>query len=237
MERLRLSDISLAGIRRLVHLHEDDAPSDTWLQVDAVMLTSNEQRRLQDLQAQFVNERVHLFNEATLWSRVIYPLLILAEQKDIRAWTGVPLRTRYPQFELEGMADGVLGKSVASRIEVPYLVVLKTKQGVEATNPVFQLYGQLLAAARLNWEDTPHDPQEIFGCYTIADSWTFMRAEVEGMEADQPTLRVENISGIYRKGGCRDNLKDFEANCGAFCGGRSLGLDCWQDQGFDATML
>jgi hypothetical protein len=30
-----------------------------------------------------------------------------------------------------------------------------------------------------------------FGCYTVADTWSLVRAEVDGMEADIPTLRVE----------------------------------------------
>ena len=45
-----------------------------------------------------------------------------------------------------------MGYSVAGRLEMPYLVVVETKRGVENQNPIFQLYAQLLAAARLNWE-------------------------------------------------------------------------------------
>jgi hypothetical protein len=58
---------------------------------------------------------------------------------------------------------------------------------VEAQNPIFQLYGELLAAASMNWRQHPVEPQEIFGCYTIADSWTFLRAEVSQMQSDSPT--------------------------------------------------
>jgi hypothetical protein len=63
-------------------------------------------------------------------------------------------------------------------MESPYIVVVETKRGIDNQNPLFQLYGQLLAAAHLNWENEnqEHSPQEIFGCYTIADSWTFVRA-------------------------------------------------------------
>ena len=49
----------------------------------------------------------------------------------------------------------------------------------------------MLAAAHLNWEKDALPLQEIFGCYTIADTWNFVRAEVEGIEADVPTLRLE----------------------------------------------
>jgi hypothetical protein len=62
---------------------------------------------------------------------------------------------------------------------------------VESQDPVPQLYGQLLAAAHINWEQEKKRCQEVFGCYTIADSWTFLRAEVTDIETDLPTLRVE----------------------------------------------
>jgi hypothetical protein len=70
-------------------------------------------------------------------------------------------------------------------------VVVETKKGVEGQNPVFQLYGQLLAAAYLNWVNDPCPQQEIFGCYTIADTWKFVRAELEGIETERPTMRLE----------------------------------------------
>jgi len=49
----------------------------------------------------------------------------------------------------------------------------------------------LLAAAHLNWENDSREPQEIFGCYTVADNWSFVRAEITGLTADKPTLRIE----------------------------------------------
>ena len=49
-----------------------------------------------------------------------------------------------------------------------------------------------MVAAHLNWENNSQEPQEIFGCYTIADSWSFIRAEVDGMVSDRPTLQIES---------------------------------------------
>ena len=191
MVKLILSDISLADIKQLVKLREKTGTEHEWNQVEAIALTENEQRQVQDIRSRLIHTQVHLFNEATVWLRAIYPLLLLAERNSIQAWAGVMLQTRYPTFEIDGIADGVLGKSLAGRIETPYLIVLETKRGVEAQSPIFQLYGQLLAAAHLNWENNQQDPQEIFGCYTIADSWTFLRAEVEGLDSDRPSLQVE----------------------------------------------
>jgi hypothetical protein len=68
---------------------------------------------------------------------------------------------------------------------------VETKRGIENTNPIFQLYGQLLAAAWLNHQLQEQDIQESFGCFTIADSWTFVRAEVSRIDSDRPTLTVE----------------------------------------------
>ena len=66
----------------------------------------------------------------------------------------MPLSAVYSQFEVDGIAIGVMGYSVAERLEMPYLVV-ETKRGVENQNPIFQLYAQLLEEARLNWEGDP----------------------------------------------------------------------------------
>jgi hypothetical protein len=55
----------------------------------------------------------------------------------------------------------------------------------------------MLAAARLNWQletqksVSPPDPQIIFGCYTIADTWTFLQGEVTRIDSDRPKLTIE----------------------------------------------
>lgn len=192
MEKLTLSSLSKASLKRFISLTEQEANPDEWLKVDEVELNDLEQQQLQYLKSQLLVEHMHLMNEATLWSRAIYPLLSLAEQGNIRAWAGVPLYARYAHFEIEGVADGVLGKAVMGMMESPYIVVVETKRGIDNQNPLFQLYGQLLAAAHLNWENEnqEHSPQEIFGCYTIADSWTFVRAEIDEIDSDKPNMRV-----------------------------------------------
>jgi hypothetical protein len=118
-------------------------------------------------------------------------LLTLAETAIIGAWAEVSLFGHYQHFEVEGIADGVLAKSVAGRIESPYLIIVKTKKGVEGNNPIFQLYEQLLAAAYQNWENNGVDNQVLFGCYTIGDSWQFLRVDVTGIESEKPTLKVD----------------------------------------------
>jgi hypothetical protein len=41
-------------------------------------------------------------NEATIWSRAIYPLLLLAEQGEIEAWAEVSFVGQFQQFEVGG---------------------------------------------------------------------------------------------------------------------------------------
>jgi len=158
---------------------------------ESIALNDREYQSLQEIQARLFKKPIHRMNEATLWGKAIYPLLLLVEQTGIEVWAEVSLQAQYTHFELEGVADGVLGKSVTGRLEFPYLVVIETKRGVESQDPVPQLYGQLLAAAHINWEHEKNTCQTVFGCYTIADSWTFVRAEVTDIETDLPTLQVE----------------------------------------------
>lgn len=192
MEKLIPSTLSLPILKQWVDLNENGIADYDWLDVEAISLNEAEQQELQRLRLRLLNHRTLLMNEATIWARGIYPLLLLAEQGNIKAWAGVAMRAAYPQFEIEGIADGVLGKCASGFIEAPYLIVVETERGLEAQNPIYQLYGQLLVAAHLNWENNSAEPQEIFGCYTIADSWSFIRAEVDGMVADRPTMQIES---------------------------------------------
>jgi len=54
----------------------------------------------------------------------------------------------------------------------------------------------MLVAAWLNQQHQPKTEQEIFGCYTISDTWTFVHSIVSGFEDDYP-LMVTEISRKY----------------------------------------
>lgn len=192
MTPLTLSKLTIQDIKRVVHLKEFGNGRYDWTLVDDVLLTSREQTRLTELESILDTDPVHLLNESTIWSRAIYPLLQLSEQDNIRALSGVSLQATYQNFSLDGIADGVIGRSITGRIEVPYIVMVEAKRGIEGQNLIGQLYGELLVAARLNWENDGKAIQEIFGCYTIADSWTFVRAVVSEIENDRPTLTTEH---------------------------------------------
>jgi hypothetical protein len=192
MDKFTPSTLSLTNLKRLVNLQVHKVGNHEWIQTDSIRLTEREQRRLQDIISDLLDYPLHLMNEATLLARAIYPLLLLAEQPPIQALAEVNLQARYAKFEIEGIVDVVLAKSLSGFIESPYLVVVEAKRGVEGQNPVIQLYGQLLAAAHLNWDNDGLPQQNMFGCYTIADSWTFVKAVVAEIESEKPTLQVEH---------------------------------------------
>ncbi len=192
MTQLTLSKLTIQDIKRVVQLKEFGSRSYDWTLVDHIELTPREQTRLTELEGTLDGDPIHLLNESTIWARAIYPLLQLSEQDDIRALSGVLLQATYQNFSLDGIADGVIGRSITGRIEVPYIVMVEAKRGIEGQNPIAQLYGELLVAARLNWENDGKAIQEVFGCYTIADSWTFVRAVVGEIENDRPTLTTEH---------------------------------------------
>ena len=161
MTQLTLSKLTIQDIKRVVHLKEFGSGRYDWTLVDDVVLTSREQTRLTELEYTLDADPVHLLNESTIWARAIYPLLQLSEQDDIRALSGVALQATYQNFSLDGIADGVIGRSITGRIEVPYIVMVEAKRGIEGQNPIAQLYGELLVAARLNWENDGKAIQEI----------------------------------------------------------------------------
>ena len=195
MQKYALSQLDEETLNALVTLYERPDVSDKWDQM-TLTLNPEEINLLNYFKSLWQERQLIIMNEATLWARAIYPLLALAEQGHIQAWAGVPLTASYPTFELEGEADGALAMSVAGKMREPYLVVHETKRGINAPNPQYQLYGEMLAAAWLNWKRNANTEQEIFGCYTVADTWTFVYGTVNEIETEKPEFTVE-LSKTY----------------------------------------
>lgn len=199
MQTYPLAQLTEETLNQLVTLHESDGTLEVWEKMQ-VALTAEESTHLAYITSDVHRHHRTIMNEATIWGRAIYPLLRLAEHGHIQAWAGVPLKAAYPTFELEGEADGALAPSVAGRIKPPYLIVHEAKRGINAPNPQFQLYGEMLAAARINWKTDANPEQQIFGCYTITDDWTFVQGSVSEIESDRPVFHVEfspRYSGIW----------------------------------------
>jgi hypothetical protein len=128
MQKFNISNLSLADIETIVTLQETSGTFFVWEDISLIELTKAEYYDVNLLQKQLQNTPVHLFNEATIWARATYPLLLLAEQGNIQVWAEVALRAQYPQFDLEGIADGVIGRSGIGRITTPYLIMTLTKR-------------------------------------------------------------------------------------------------------------
>ncbi len=184
-----LADLSLEQLGELCELQHRGVCPGFWDDRPLGDLTEDEQRFLATLRKHIVPYSVHLANEATIWARAIYPLLLLAEQDDIRAFSSVPLRGQLPSGELRGEVDGAMAHiGIQADAQPPYLVVVEAKRGVEASDPVAQLLGGLLCAAVKNQKKRPRAEQRLYGAYTVADVWTFLQATVTGLDEGRPAM-------------------------------------------------
>ncbi len=203
MDTYIFSQLTEEILKTLVTLNEKYISPEKWEKMQ-IALTAEECRRLEDIKSTLYRRHLVVMNETTLWARAIYPMLMLAEREHIQAWSSVPLKAIYPTFKLEGEADGALAPALGGQIRPPYLIVHGAKRGIQAPEPQFQLYGEMLAAAWLTWQkssETAVNPdsvteQEIFGCYTVNDSWAFVRGAVSDIETEKPTFTLE-FSPVY----------------------------------------
>lgn len=190
MRRIVLSQATLDDLRSVAELDDrglHEAPWEAW---SAETLTRDEEGWVRDVVRRLRRTDATLINEATVWARVVYPLLVLAERDGVQAWSQVALATTVADAELLGVVDGAFGRPVAGVLEAPWLLVVEAKRGVDAISPRVQLYGELLAAASLNHRRHPQAMHVLDGCTTVADTFTFVRAEVSALDGPRPAMRV-----------------------------------------------
>jgi hypothetical protein len=178
MKTYAFNQLSSPALAEIVQIHREPIQPGVWDELARRELGERERSAIELITGKLFYFRAHLANEATVWARAIYPLLVLAEREGILAFSGVPLYASFDDVELRGEADGALAASVDEEPAAPYLVVIEAKRGVTATDPMPQLLGAMLCAARLN-ERSGRPAEEIFGCYTIADIWTFVRCRLD----------------------------------------------------------
>ncbi len=135
-------------------------------------------------------------NESTVWSRAIFPLLMLAEIGSVRAWSQVPCRAELQgadgPVELAGVIDGVLARETAlgGQARPPFLLVIEGKRAIDATDPGPQLLAAMLASLASEHIDGASSVER-FGCFTVGDTWTFVRVEwTRPSVGTRPTLRL-----------------------------------------------
>jgi hypothetical protein len=197
MTKHALATVTLDDLAGLAVLESRGTTESPW---DSAVEPPDEgaQVQLRYLTAKLAEAHPILLNEITLWARAIYPLLELAETGNVRAWGGVALAARdpYSDAELSGVVDGVLAPEqgvLAGTPGQPFLLVIETKRGVDATDPRPQLFAAMLAVlwTRLGGGRAGKDPVEVFGCFTVSDTWTFVHAEATVRpEGSHPRLGV-----------------------------------------------
>jgi hypothetical protein len=190
MRRLLFNQLTRDDLTSLVKLDDQTIGGELWDSLAQGELTEAEHQRIAYVVESFERVPPLRVNEATVWSRAIFPLLALAETPTAVAMADVALIAQIRDVELAGSADGAFGTREGGGLRAPFLIVVETKRGIEGSDPVNQLYGELLAAACLNAKDNGRPAQRVYGCFTVAAFWTFVRADVEGLDTDRPSLTI-----------------------------------------------
>jgi hypothetical protein len=181
-------ELTPATLAEIATIHHESRQTAVWEELARRELGEHERLAVTFIVEKLLYYKTQRVNEATIWARAIYPLLVLAEREDIRAWSQVPLTARFGDVEIRGEADGALAGSIDEEIGMPYLVVVEAKRGISGTDPMAQLLGAMLCAGRLNEQDG-HPAREIYGAYTVADVWTFLRGQLD-WTLPKPTMTV-----------------------------------------------
>jgi hypothetical protein len=188
MKTYAFNTLTFASLAEIATLRYEPSDAGPWDDLAGKELTERERTELGFLTEKLRYYKSQRANEATVWARAIYPLLVLAERGSIRAFSAVPLAATFDDIDLRGEADGALAESVNEDIGLPYVVIIEAKRSLAANDPMPQLLGAMLCAARQN-EKGGHPAHELFGCYTIADVWTFVRCQVDWSQP-RPSVQV-----------------------------------------------
>ena len=190
MQRYKLSELTFDILQSRVQLNRRKG-GENWMP-DVLALTESEKAQVEFIKKRLQKEQVHRLNEATVWGKAVYPLLILSENEAFSAWAEVPISAVFKEFIIEGIIDGVIGEGDSGQPITPYLIVIEGKKGLDAKDPLYQLYGSMLAAAKINREKINEEVQTIYGCYTISDSWVFVCGEISNLENARPVMSVKS---------------------------------------------
>jgi hypothetical protein len=198
MKTLTFSELIVTGgaldlgfVRSRLHA----SAAEPWSSLAKTPLTDQERADLDALRRRLAFTSTSRANEATLWARAIYPLLMVAEVDDVRAWSQVALSVVVrgaglrglgdEPLRLHGIVDGALAVDAAGQPVAPFFLVVEAKRALDAVDPLPQLQGAMLTVALQRLEDQPDRAHDVFGCFTIGDAWTFVRGRfARGVDAD-----------------------------------------------------
>ncbi|NJM49380.1 MAG: hypothetical protein HC860_27025 [Alkalinema sp. RU_4_3] len=77
METLSLGKLTFDSFLPYVTVQESSVSDYPWTIVDHISLTESEELQLNFITQRLQQEPTHLLNEATIWGRAIYPMLLL----------------------------------------------------------------------------------------------------------------------------------------------------------------
>lgn len=200
MQKHILATLTFEILNSLILLNEATL-AETWEPM-VVELEEEENREIKIIKKRLQGEPILPLNEATVWGKAIFPILISAERSPYSAWANVLLKATFKEFMLEGFVDGTISVNRAGRAAEPHLIVVEAKKGENVPSPRWQLYGSMLTVVKMNLEQNQATSNIIHGCYTIADTWVFVRGEVSDIEAEKPKLRLKTS---------REYVERFEA--------------------------
>ncbi len=189
MSSYTLAQVRLAQLREFAEIDNRGVVPSVWASLEQGDLTEEEEQFLAFLRKRLFYYKTQMANEATIWARAIYPLLLLAERDDLRAYSQVPLAAKLFHGELHGEVDGVLAREgIDQDVTPPYVLVVEAKRGVEGHDPVAQLLGGLLCAAWENQQVHKRDEHHLYGAYTVADVWTFVDVKISSIDGEAPRM-------------------------------------------------
>jgi hypothetical protein len=90
MRRLPFTDLSFEDLAGLVDFKDQGTHRQPWEDLARGDLTEGEQRQIDYVVAGLRRFKPSLVNEATVWGRAIFPLLLLAEVEGVEAQADVP---------------------------------------------------------------------------------------------------------------------------------------------------
>src|SRR5262245_20125913 len=112
IQNFNLSELTPESLNSVVTIEDKGVTPELWDKID-VSLTGQELQRVESIVSSFLNRSVAQMNEATIFSRAIYPLLVLAEKDRLETCPQSPLNAQYSGFALKGIADAVIGFNVS----------------------------------------------------------------------------------------------------------------------------
>lgn len=188
--------VDLGFVRTRLH-----APAaEPWETFARTPLTPQDREELAVLRRRLAFYTTGRVNEATLWARAIYPLLTVAEAGDVRAWAQVAISAVVRRSDLRGLdegalrlhgiVDGALARDAAGQPAAPFFLVVEAKRALDAVDPLPQLQGAMLTLALQRLEDRPEATHDVYGCFTIGDTWTFLRGRFALAPAGERAFEV-----------------------------------------------